>query len=393
MYQRYRASLAGWPLPLAFIDQDLLDQNIRQIADRAAGKRIRVASKSIRCRAVLERVLSFGSPYAGVMCYSIGEAAWLASQGMDDLLVGYPGLGREAILAVCEQIRAGRLITLMVDSPEQIAPLAKLAESAGVQIPLCLDLDLSVRFPGLHFGMLRSPITTPEQALVLLAEVQRHATWLRLDGLMGYEGQIAGVPDAVPGQGVQNALIRLLKQRSIPQIAERRAAVVAALAARTPLRFVNGGGTGSLASTSTEACVTELTAGSGFFAPHLFDGYQEFRYQPAAGFALEVVRQPAAGVFTCFSGGYIASGSAGPAKLPRPYLPAGAMLTDLEGAGEVQTPVRYTGPEAIQLGDPIFFRHAKAGELCERFDRLVVIATGAAIVEFPTYRGEGQNWG
>jgi D-serine deaminase-like pyridoxal phosphate-dependent protein len=392
-YPTYRAAIEDCVLPLAFLDRDLLDLNIAQIAARAGEKRIRVASKSIRCRAVLSRILASGPPYAGVMCYTPFEAAFLAKHGLDDLLVGYPCGTPQAIQAACAALRAGSSVTLMVDAPEQVTFIAALAASEGVTIPLCLDLDLTVEFPGLRFGVWRSPVRTPAQALLVLDAAERAAPHVQLVGVMGYEAQIAGVGDAARGQALQNLVVRALKQRSIPLVAERRAAVVGALRARgAQLRFVNGGGTGSLESTRTEGVVTELTVGSGFFSPGLFDRYRDFRHQPAAGFALEVVRRPARDVFTCLGGGYVASGSAGPEKLPAPYLPEGAQLLALEGAGEVQTPVRYRGRERLDLGDPIFFRHAKGGELCEHFDKLVLIAGGRVAGEVPTYRGEGQTF-
>ncbi len=143
-------------------------------------------------------------------------------------------------------------------------------------------------------------------------------------------------------------------------------------------------------TTGKESVVTEITVGSGFYAPSLFDYYRDFRYQPAAGFAIEIVRQPDASIYTCLGGGYIASGAAGPEKLPQPYLPEGAKLDSLEGAGEVQTPIHYRGPIALKPGDPIFMRHGKAGELCERFTHLLLVSNGAVVEEVTTYRGDGK---
>jgi D-serine deaminase-like pyridoxal phosphate-dependent protein len=65
-------------------------------------------------------------------------------------------------------------------------------------------------------------------------------------------------------------------------------------------------------------------------------------------------------------------------------------LIDQEGAGEVQTPVIYTGAEHLHLGDPVFLRHSKAGELCERFKSLLLVQGGKVTGEVLTYRGEGQ---
>lgn len=389
-YQTYRAIFAGKPLPFAYVDLDLLDENARQIAARAGGKAVRVASKSVRAVAVLRRILDSSPTFQGVMAFTAPEAVHLSQRGFDDLLIGYPAWHPHQIAAVCDEVRAGKTIVLMIDSVEHVRHLEAIAAQQGVTLPLCIDIDMSTTFPGLHFGVLRSSIVTAQDALNLYAEIEK-SPHLRLDGVMGYEAQIAGVGDK--GAGAKSALIRLLKRRSIPQIAERRAAVVEALQkCGASLRFVNAGGTGSLETSAAEPAVTEVTAGSGFYAPALFDHYTTFKHLPAAGFAVEIVRQPKPDTYTCLGGGYIASGAIGVEKQPAPYLPEGAKLTGLEGAGEVQTPVIYNGPERLSLGDPIFLRHSKAGELCERFNSLYLIKDGKIVDEVPTYRGEGCSF-
>jgi D-serine deaminase-like pyridoxal phosphate-dependent protein len=183
----------------------------------------------------------------------------------------------------------------------------------------------------------------------------------------------------------------MLKRRSIHEIVERRAALVELVKSYVLiLRFVNGDGTGSIATTRNEQVVTEITVGSGFYAPALFDNYRDFQYQPAAGFAIEIVRHPRPHMYTCPGGGYIASGSVGPEKQPQPYLPRGAKLVPLEGEGEVQTPIQFKGSESLKIGDPVFMRHSKAGELCKRFTHLVLVSDGAVVDEVTTYRGDGQ---
>jgi D-serine deaminase-like pyridoxal phosphate-dependent protein len=208
---------------------------------------------------------------------------------------------------------------------------------------------------------------------------------------MGYEAQIAGVGDNYPGQAMKNTIVRALKRRSVALAAQRRAEVVEMIhSLGGSLRFVNGGGSGSMATTRAEEVVTELTVGSAFYSPALFDNYREFRYLPAAGFAVQIVRRPSAGRFTCLGGGYVASGAPAADRLPQPYLPPGVHLDALEGVGETQTPVRYDGTTPLGIGDPIFFRHSKAGELCERFTRLLLVSQGAVVGEATTYRGDGQ---
>ena len=389
-YDTYKKALAGQRLPAAFIDLDALSANLADLRARAGGLPIRLVTKSIRSVAILRRVLASGPQFRGLMCYSPAEAAWLASQGFDDLLVAYPSVEPDDLRAVAAQVRTGRRITLMVDGAAQVQRIAAIAQAEGIVQPLAIDLDMSSDFPGLHFGVFRSPVNGVAPALALAAEIARHPS-LRIDGLMGYESQIAGLMDQVPGQAAKNAVIRFLKRRSIPEVNERRRATVAALAAAGHhLRFVNGGGTGSFESTRADSSVTELAAGSGLYVPTLFDHYGAFRGRPAAGFAVAVTRAPAPGIVTCAGGGYPASGPGGVDRLPRPWLPAGCSLIATEGAGEVQTPVRVPAGVALAPGDPILFRHAKAGELCERFNELLLVEGGAVVGKAATYRGDGK---
>jgi len=389
-YGHYRDALVGARLPAAFIDLDALAANLADLRTRSGGLPIRLVTKSIRSVAILRRLLAAGPYFQGLMCYSPAEAAWLATLGFDDLLVAYPSVETGHLRAVAAQVRAGRSITLMVDGAAQVVRIAAVAQAEGVVLPVAIDLDMSSDFPGLHFGVRRSPVDSAAKAVALAGAIARHAS-LRLDGLMGYESQIAGLMDDVPGQRLKSAVIRLLKRRSIPEVNERRRATVAALAAAGhALRFVNGGGTGSFESTRGDASVTELAAGSGLYVPTLFDHYRAFRGRPAAGFALAVTRMPAPGIVTCAGGGYPASGPGGPDRMPRPWLPAGCRLIATEGTGEVQTPVRVPPGAALAVGDPLLFRHAKAGELCERFNELLLIEGGAVVDKVATYRGDGQ---
>lgn len=390
-YAHYRELFRGRRLPLAFCDLELFDENVAAIALRARGVPIRVATKSVRCRALLRRILDHEA-YRGLMCFTAAEAAFLAEDGFDDLLVAYPTVDSRELLAALEQVRAGARIVLMVDDAEQIPSIAAAAERAGVVADLCLDVDMSLRLPGLHFGVRRSPLRSVADAEGMARAIARSPT-VRLVGLMGYEAQVAGLADAIPGKAPMMAVVRGLKRRSIAELTARRGAIAAALRrAGVALSIVNGGGTGSLESTSRDPSVTEVTAGSGFFSPALFDAYRDFHHRPAVAFALPVTRRPGRGIVTCHGGGYIASGATGNDKQPTPYLPRGAALLPLEGAGEVQTPVRLPKDTSVAIGDPIFFRHAKAGELCERFDALALVSGGAVTREVPTYRGDGKTF-
>lgn len=389
-YDYYRRAFAGRRMPFAYLDLDLLDENVRQVIARAGEKRIRVASKSVRCMTALKRILAMDERFIGVMCLTAREAVYLAEQDISDVLIGYPCVDPQDIADVARATRAGCQITLMVDDLAQVERIEAVARENDVRLPLCLDVDLSLDVPGLHFGVWRSPLRSVAQARPVVERILG-SPHLTLDGVMGYEAQIAGVGDNYPGQAMKNRVVRALKLRSVTLAAQRRGDVVEMIhSLGGALRFVNGGGSGSMASTRAEAVVTELTVGSAFYSPALFDNYRDFRYLPAAGFAVQIVRRPSEGRFTCLGGGYVASGAPAADRLPQPYLPPGVHLDALEGVGETQTPVRYDGATSLGIGDPIFFRHSKAGELCERFPHLLLVSQGAVVGEATTYRGDGQ---
>ncbi|WP_094701701.1 amino acid deaminase/aldolase [Brevibacillus laterosporus] len=389
-YLHYRNAFANISLPYAYIDLDLLDQNIAAIVARSNGKRIRIASKSIRSIPMLRYILDYDPLIQGIMCFTASEALFLWENGFNDLLLGYPVVDKSSLLQITRAVQQGAQITLMVDSLEHVCLVEEVAKQLHTPLLLCVDMDASDSFFSLHFGVYRSPLRTFEQVIQLVERIIT-SPWIVLDGMMSYEAQIAGVGDNMPRQGIKNGFISYLKKRSIRSISEKRTRVNDELQRRNiSIRFHNGGGTGSMTSTCHEDAVTEITVGSGFYAPALFDYYREFHLQPAAGFAIEIVRQPKPNIYTCMGGGYVASGAVGKEKLPLPYLPPQAKLLLLEGAGEVQTPVRFEGVQKLTIGDPIFFRHSKAGELCERFPTLHLLREGKRIGEAITYRGEGR---
>jgi D-serine deaminase-like pyridoxal phosphate-dependent protein len=381
--------------PFAFVDLDAMWSNSDAMLERAGGKPIRVASKSLRCRGVIERVLERDERYAGLMTFTLPETLWLAGCGFENLLLAYPtadagALGELALRSVANPTGAP---IVMVDCTEHLDTIESVLGAGAAPVRVCIDLDAGWWAMGgrIKVGPKRSPVHTVEQAVALAREIEQRPQ-VELAALMSYEGQIAGVGDRPPGRRLRGAAIRTMQRRSAAELTERRAAVVAAIREFAELPIVNGGGTGSLELTGGEDAVTELAAGSGFYAPALFDHYSRFSLTPAAGFALPIVRKPAPGVATALGGGYLASGSGDAARLPSPWLPAGLELDAEEGAGEVQTPL--TGPPAsdLRIGDRVYMRHAKAGELCERFDALHLVEGGEIVDVVPTYRGEGQTF-
>jgi len=389
--ERYDEATKDLDPPLALVDLQAFDHNADDMARRAAGKPIRIATKSIRCRFLIERALKHPG-YRGLMAYSLAEALWLHAvlPQSTDILVAYPTVDRQALTRLAHDEQARQHITIMIDEP---AHLDLIDESRqGQTIRVALDLDVSWRpARNVHIGTRRSPLHTPEQAFDF-AQMIAKRDGVTLAGVMGYEGQIAGLGDSPPGKPLKGKAIRFIQARSAPELNERRAQAIERIRTVADLEFVNGGGTGSLETTATDKSVTELAAGSGLVGPTLFDAYTRFSPKPALVYALPVTRKPEKNIATLFGGGYLASGTGTKDRLPRPYLPRGLRLTGTEGAGEVQTPVR--GPAAMHLkpGDRVWLRHAKAGELAERFTTYHVL-DGLTLTPVPTYRGEGQCYG
>ncbi|MEU6357365.1 amino acid deaminase/aldolase [Streptomyces sp. NPDC047072] len=390
---RYDRATAHLDAPLAIVDLDAFDANADDLVRRAAGKPIRVASKSVRCRALLERVLAKDG-FAGIMSFTLAETLWLARGGFDDILLAYPSADRSGYAELAADPKLAAAVTVMVDDPAQLRFIDDSRAGGTEVIRVCLELDTSLKMLGgrVRVGARRSPLYSPAQVADMARVVARRPGF-KVVGIMAYEGHIAGVGDDVQGRPLRSRAVRLMQATARKELAERRAAVVRAVRAVVPdLEFVNGGGTGSVQTTAAEDAVTEIGAGSGLYVPRLFDNYTSFTGRPAALFAQPVVRRPGVGVVTVLGGGYPASGAPGRDRLPVPYLPEGLKYDPQEGPGEVQTPLLGSPADDLLIGDKVWFRHAKAGELCERFDVLHLVEGDAVTATVPTYRGEGHTF-
>lgn len=401
----WKRLLADVPLPAALVDLDAMARNARAMLERLApGVALRVATKSLRCVPLVHRALALaGARARGVMTYSARETRWLAERhGLTDLVLAYPAARPDEARALVAAARLpGVRVRALVDDPAHVALLAAAVAEAGGAAGLTLGVDLDAAWRPLgalggdrvHLGVRRSPVRDGATA-VALADRAR-ASGLVVDAVMAYEAQVAGLADESRESAWLDPVRRLVRRRSQPFVAARRREVVAALrAAGHPIALVNGGGTGSVGETSADGTVTEVTVGSGFLAPHLFDGYRALPLEPAAFFALAVARTPDRGFVTCFSGGFIASGASGADRLPRVHCPDGLAPTTAEGFGEVQTPlVVSAGAPRLAIGDPVVCRHGKAGELFERFASCYLVADARVDGVAQTYRGEGEAFG
>ena len=75
--------------------------------------------------------------------------------------------------------------------------------------------------------------------------------------------------------------------------------------------------------------------------------------------------------------------------MPVPVYPPGLGYSATEGAGEVQTPLHGSAARELRIGDPVWFRHAKAGEMTEHVDRMIAVDADGTHHEWDTYRRQG----
>jgi D-serine deaminase-like pyridoxal phosphate-dependent protein len=359
-YERFEAAFDRVQPPFAFLDLDGLWSNSADLLRRSRGKPIRVASEAIRSRPVLERLIDLDPGFQGALTFSLRETLWLWEHGLRDLVVAYPTTDRACLTRLARITSADpeEAPVVMVDTVEHVDLIEEAASPFVAPVRVAIDLDLSWRpLRGLFtFGERRSAVRTPDQAVGLAQEIERREH-TKLVGVRAYEGQIAGVGDNVPGKGFNNLVVRAMQAASAKEVEERRGEIVSALTEVAELEFVCGGGTGSIELTTAEWAVTEVAAGSGFYAPSTADHYRAFQPRPAAMFAMPVTRV------------------SGDIQVP--------------GASRV-LPGGRAG--SVAVGDRVYFRDQRAGGLCEDFDRLYLLTGTTIRDEVPTYRGEGKSF-
>ncbi|MFL6105419.1 MAG: amino acid deaminase/aldolase [Marmoricola sp.] len=381
--------------PLVVVDLDAFDANADDLVRRAAGTPIRVASKSLRIPALLERALARPG-FHGVLGYALREALWLVEHGIStDVVVAYPTTDSGALRRLVTDDAARASVTVMVDDVahlDLIDACRPAGDSGGSgDVRVALDIDAGFRLGRSHVGPKRSPLHDPDEVVAFARQVLARPGFT-LVGVMTYEGQVAGVQDTVPKQRAKSLVVRRMKSASMAQLADRRGRIAAALAELVELEFWNGGGSGSVEATAADGAVTEVAAGSGLLVPTLFDHYRSFDPLPAAFFGVPVVRKPTPDLATVAGGGFIASGPAGGDRVPLPWAPPNLHLTGLEGAGEVQTPLTGPGAAGLAIGDRVWFRHAKSGELAEHTNLVHLVSGDRVTATVPSYRGLGCAW-
>ena len=141
--ERYDAATSHLEPPLAIIDLAALRANAADLTRRASGKPVRLASKSVRCRAIIEQALGMDG-FRGILAYTLPEALWLARTGTsDDIVVAYPTANRTALAELAGDPVLAAAITVMIDSPAHLDMIEKAAAGLAQPHPVrvCLDID------------------------------------------------------------------------------------------------------------------------------------------------------------------------------------------------------------------------------------------------------------
>lgn len=388
MTTRFNHAFHELERPFAWLDFDALDHNISTVQNACGQKNIRIATKSVRSVEILRYLQKNVPNVTGLMTFTAAETIFLLQQHFDDLLIGYPVMEVAAVRQLLLFVKAGKTVTFMVDKREHVRFLAELGQELGVRVQVCIDINVSNDFKLLYFGTKRSSLHSLESLTPFLDYIKKQE-FIKVVGAMGYEAQIAGVGNR-PVNAVKGKFIEVMQLQAKKLVTQFRRLAIAHIKAYFPsLHFVNGGGSGSMAYTAQQKEITEITVGSAFYAPALFDQFTHLQLEKAAGFALSVTRKPERNIVVCHGGGYTASGAISADRLPVFYEPTFFSYLSLEGAGEVQTPVKVKR-KTVNIGDTLYFRHAKAGELCERFQELHGIRGDKYVGAYTTYRGDGQ---
>ncbi len=391
LWARLKAAVASatpaFAAPIGVVDLEAFDANVAALVAAAQGKPIRLVTRSLGIPDLITRAAQHDG-FRGLLAGSVAEALWLHEERLsNDIVVAYPSVDAAALSKLASSPSAAAVITLMVDSRVHLDLVDALRASKAVPIRVAIDIDAGLRMGRQHAGVKRSPLYDAAQVVALAAEVEARRGF-RLVGAMTYAAT-GGFPDLHLGRQARSLVRRKLESAAQAQLAVRRSEIAQALGAMVELEFWNAGGSDSIVEEAADPVVTEVAAGSGLFGPSLLEGGPVSALQPAAYCGLTVTRRPSPEIATVHGGGFVASGPVGADRLPVPWAPPGLHLTDLEGAGETQTPLTGHPAALLRVGDLVWFRPAKPGEFFDRVAQVQLLMGATFEAPASTYRGLG----
>ncbi len=237
------APVTSLDTPRLLVDLDVLDRNVARImaGTNRHGVGWRPHTKGIKVPAIAHKLIRAGA--IGVTCAKLGEAEVMAAAGVQSILIANQIVGAEKIARLVG-LQPHAEVIACVDDPANVAAIAAAAVHAGVVQPLLVEVDTGMNRCG----------TAPGAASVALAQLVAQTPGLRLAGIMGWEGHLAGMPAGEQKRAAVAAAVGLLTGTAD-----------ACRAAGLTIDIVSCGGTGTHPITAGLPGVTEIQAGGAIF--------------------------------------------------------------------------------------------------------------------------------
>jgi D-serine deaminase-like pyridoxal phosphate-dependent protein len=229
--------------PALLVDLDALEANIARMAAacRKGGINWRPHTKGIKAPQIARKLIDAGA--IGITCAKLGEAEVMVAHGFSDILIANQIVGAQKIARLVA-LRATCDVMVAVDNQDNVTAIAQAAQKAGVTVRLVIEVNM---------GMNRAGIDPGEGCVALARHIAAHSG-VRFAGLMGWEGQTAGIVDRKEKEAAVKAAVA-----GIARTAEM------CRAAGLPCEVVSCGGTGNYWLSSAQPGITEIQAGGGVF--------------------------------------------------------------------------------------------------------------------------------
>jgi D-serine deaminase-like pyridoxal phosphate-dependent protein len=253
--ESFRKSIEDIETPALILDLDLLEENIRVMAEFFKGRkaRLRPHFKTCKCPNVAHLQLAAGAK--GITCAKAGEAEVLVNAGVRDILVANQVVDTDKIYRLACMARAGTKITVAVDRVENVDSLSAVARAVGSTLYVLVEIDV---------GMSRCGVGSEKEALELALRIGR-AGGLVFEGIQAYEGHL--VYDTLQPTRLTDAV----KREGVRKMEEKVGGIKKYLEAhRIPVKEISGGGTGTYHITGDDTIWTEIQAGSYVFMDNVY---------------------------------------------------------------------------------------------------------------------------
>ena len=266
--------------PALLVDLDVLEENIKRIADVCRNNKVhwRPHIKGQKVVEIAKMQIAAGA--IGVTCAKLGEAEVMAAAGIGDILIANQIAGPRKIARLMALL-ASVPVMIAVDNLDNIAELGAAASARGFTLGVVIEIDTGMRRAGL----------LPGEAAVVMARRIAQTQGLRFKGLMGWEGHTVRIAD--PAE----------KERHVRAAVESIVTTADMIrAAGIPVDIVSCGGTGTYALTAPIAGVTEIQAGGGIFSDVCYRQQYHIDHPYALTILATVTSRPTPQRIVCDSG-------------------------------------------------------------------------------------------